>query len=653
MKKTTFNSNFVGIYEKFLKLIRLFLISLSFNYDKKINYKFKLLLIISLLASILIRCNLINEDLIINILLDNNSIFLVLFLFCLIYLSLIYINILIIRLIKRIYYGYKNIYQFIIFYKKGIYNIKVIMSFYYIQNIFFIALSLLIIYNILNKLYFLFNQNINLLIFSLTSIIFMFILSYNFILIIKEFKPINLKLLALNNNNINNKFVLVFCLIIFIELVYIFILPFFLFKLLNYDKLFLFINNLNLFKSNNIKFKPYYMFPHNTDKNNNLIGSDSVSDSDNKKVSIISEIDKITLNNTKSNAKIGNSGNIINFTKSEVYSNSNNLLTPKASTSNLTDISGNVINFSKSGVYSNNLLTPKSSTSKLNDINFTKSGVYSNNLLTPKSSTSNLNDINFSKYGVYSNNLLTPKSSTSNLTDISSNVSYINNLLIPKASTSNLNEDTNVPYIYSEDENNLFLGKELIREKKSIKRRRYLDLINDDLDFTDLFTTTETIKRDKEELRLLKKGKAKSVNDLPEIIVTNIDKNKKTTLLKNNNFDHIDFDSDTESENSLSSIVESKIAPQGYENETLFNNNILNNSNNNLPSIVVTNTDNNNNENENVNVNVNETLFNKNILNNSNNSLSSMIVTKLEKYKHQNKKLFKKSILFIKSKFNK
>ena len=85
---------------------------------------------------------------------------------------------LIIRLLKRIFYSYKNIYQFIIYYKNGTKDINTIISFYYIQNIFFISLSLFIVYNILNKLYYLLNQNINLTIFTLTSVIFMIILIY-------------------------------------------------------------------------------------------------------------------------------------------------------------------------------------------------------------------------------------------------------------------------------------------------------------------------------------------------------------------------------------------------------------------------------------------------------------------------------------------
>ena len=256
----------MSIFNKILNLIRLFIISLKFNFDKTFNFKFKLLFLISLLASVLIRCNFITNDLVYNIIFNTNSIFLYLFLFGLIYLSLIYVTILLIRLFKRIFYSYKNIYLFIIHINKGTKDIKVIISFYYLQNLFFIFFSLFIIYNILNKLFYLLNQNINLFLFSLTSIIFMFILVYNLFLIIRDFKTIKLNLLSLNK--INNKFLLFFLLlIIIINMCYIFIFPVFIFNLLNYDKLVSFIENFYIFKSNNIKLKPYYMFPKdNLDK---------------------------------------------------------------------------------------------------------------------------------------------------------------------------------------------------------------------------------------------------------------------------------------------------------------------------------------------------------------------------------------------------
>src|SRR6202795_5096027 len=252
MINKNFNRNCMSIFNKFLILLGFLLISLNFNFIKPFIFNFNLFFLFSLLASVLIRCNFITNDLVYNIIFNTNSIFLYLFLFGLIYLSLIYVTILLIRLFKRIFYSYKNIYLFIIHINKGTKDIKVIISFYYLQNLFFIFFSLFIIYNILNKLFYLLNQNINLFLFSLTSIIFMFILVYNLFLIIRDFKTIKLNLLSLN---------------IIINMCYIFIFPVFIFNLLNYDKLVSFIENFYIFKSNNIKLKPYYMFPKdNLDK---------------------------------------------------------------------------------------------------------------------------------------------------------------------------------------------------------------------------------------------------------------------------------------------------------------------------------------------------------------------------------------------------
>jgi|ERR1700690_4315530 len=179
MNKSILNSNFISIYETFKNLIRLFIISFKINnLNNNNNLYFTLLFIICLLASIFIRSNLITDDLLLIFYSIITVYFYIFLLIGLIYLSLIYITILIIRLLKRIFYSYKNIYQFIIYYKNGTKDINTIISFYYIQNIFFISLSLFIVYNILNKLYYLLNQNINLTIFTLTSVIFMIILIY-------------------------------------------------------------------------------------------------------------------------------------------------------------------------------------------------------------------------------------------------------------------------------------------------------------------------------------------------------------------------------------------------------------------------------------------------------------------------------------------
>ena len=317
MNKNILNNIFISIYDKFINLIRLFIISLKFNYNKTFNFKIQLLFLISLIASIFIRSNIITDDLFYNILFNNNSIFLYYLILSLIYLSLTYITILTIRLFKRIFIGYKNIYQFIIHLKNNTKNIKTIMTFYYIQNLLFIILSLFIVYNILNKLYYLLNQNINLIIFILTGIMFIGILVYNLVLIIKDFKPINL----LSNKTFNNKFILLLLFIIFIDLFYIFIFPLFIFNLLNYDKLLSFFNNLDYFKTNNIKLKAYYMFPQNSlnkGKDKELPTSINITNNN-----------TITTPNYKTNITIG-SGNVINIGNTDLDN-----ITPKPS--NLVD----------------------------------------------------------------------------------------------------------------------------------------------------------------------------------------------------------------------------------------------------------------------------------------------------------------------------
>jgi hypothetical protein len=318
MNKLFFSRNFTSVYKNILNLISIFIISLNFNYNKTFNFKIQLLFLFSLLAAILIRSNLITEELIYNILFNNNSIFLHFLIITLIYLSLIYVTILMIRLLMRIVYSYKNIYQFIIYYKEGVKDIKTIMIFYYIQNIFFISLSLFIIYNILNKLYYLLNQNISLLIFSLTSLVFMIILIYNLFLLIKDFKTIKL----FSNRTINNKLLLLLLFIIIIDLCYIFIFPLVIFNLLNYDNLISFINNLDYFKTNNMSFKAYYMFPNGKGKEKEL---PSIN---------ITNNNQITTSNNKTNITIG-SGNVINITNADLDKDNS-----KPSTSKLVDNNG-------------------------------------------------------------------------------------------------------------------------------------------------------------------------------------------------------------------------------------------------------------------------------------------------------------------------
>jgi hypothetical protein len=103
----------------------------------------------------------------------------------------------------------------------------------------------------------------------------------------------------------------------------IFIFPFFIFNRFNYDKLLLFFNNLDYFKTNNIKFKPYYMFPHNSlNKGKDRDFSNTIN--------ITSNNNQVINANDTTNVTIGNSGNIVNVSNSEIDN-----INPKASTSKL------------------------------------------------------------------------------------------------------------------------------------------------------------------------------------------------------------------------------------------------------------------------------------------------------------------------------
>ena len=294
----------------------------------------------------------------------------------------------------------------------------------------------------------------------------MFIFIYNIVLIIKEFKTISLNLLSLNK--MNNKFLLFLLLIIIIDMCYIFIFPVFIFNLLNYDKLVSFIENFYIFKSNNIKFKPYYMFPKDNsylDKGKGKakeVSTDLIITSNNKQV--ITD-NKVNVNKPRFNQ---------------------NYLTPKASTSKLDNSNQRILfNMKLFPSINFNLVTPtdSESTSKFFNRNKLKNKLlipkFNYNLVTPTASTSNLvesNEIN--------SNLLSPrfKPRLENVT--------------PKASTSKLIDSTQV-------RNNLLTHK--INKSKSLSYLKpdynpngYSQIVADYSDedrilFKDLFTTKESI----------------------------------------------------------------------------------------------------------------------------------------------------------------
>jgi len=211
-----------------------------------------------------------------------------------------------------------------------------LISIYYIQNIFFILLSLVIIYNIMYKLYDLLNHNIDLFIFISIGTIFIISLIYNLFLVIKDFKNINLSLLSLDKK-INIKFILLLFIIILLDIIYIFIFPLFIFKLLNYDKLLLSIETYFNFKD---YIKPNYMFPnsnlHYKGKSKELPAT-----------IIISNNNQVTITNSGTSITIKDN-NIINIITNELDGS-------KASTSKLLDNNDVDIKKKDKNKYSSNI----------------------------------------------------------------------------------------------------------------------------------------------------------------------------------------------------------------------------------------------------------------------------------------------------------
>lgn len=534
MRNKLFNHNFIGsIYNKFINLLTLFVISLNFNRNKSFNLKFSLLFLTSLIAAILIRSNLITHDLFYNILFNNNSIFLYYLLIGLIYLSLIYVTILIIRLLKRIFYSYKNVYQFIIYYKNGTKDIKTIMSFYYFQNILFISLSLFIIYNILNKLYYLLNENINLTIFILTSVIFMIILVYNLFLIVKDFKYVNL----LSNKTLNNKFTFILLLIILIDLCYIFIFPLFIFNLLNYDKLLLFIENLDYFKANNIKLKAYYMFPHNNFKGKAKELSNTVN--------ITSNNNQVITANATTSVTIGNSGNVINVGKSELDN-----IKPKASTSKLvdnTDVdSGKVEDKSD-----------KNTTNHITNNYFTFNN-FQTNLIIPEFKNKSLPDLNhFDKFNdEYFKDLFTTEDNFKKDNNLRK-ANYVNNFYDFKKSSNNLNNKHN--YIYAKN------------------FREFLDVPN-----SNNSSINKANSLNKSDSDILIEDNLPKIDNLPNITVTDIDDNNSKTIfnssLLNNkllkNLSNIIINNDLNNKPIINNDLNTELNNNEINNKSITNNDL-------------------------------------------------------------------------------
>jgi hypothetical protein len=170
---------------KILEFFRLNLIALRINNYYKLNLYLILFLFICIISSIIIRINVINENI-----LFNNDILFIMFNLLLI-LTFFYSLKLIFDIIYKCVQAIKIIPEFIKLYKFNVINIKSVIILYYLQNIFFILFSCWILFVIFSKLnIFIDNISIYILAFGIISSI-IFIYKYP----IKQFNF---------ENNINN-----------------------------------------------------------------------------------------------------------------------------------------------------------------------------------------------------------------------------------------------------------------------------------------------------------------------------------------------------------------------------------------------------------------------------------------------------------------
>src|SRR5215470_6519497 len=127
--------SFCGVVKSFL---RLNFIAFRINKEYKLNIYLLLFIFICVLCSIIIRTNIINDILLlyfdhyyVNIIMNILSIFAIIFCLRLIF-----------GIVKRCLQAFGIIPKFISLYKTKSDNVKTIISLYYLQNIFFILLSL-------------------------------------------------------------------------------------------------------------------------------------------------------------------------------------------------------------------------------------------------------------------------------------------------------------------------------------------------------------------------------------------------------------------------------------------------------------------------------------------------------------------------------
>jgi hypothetical protein len=214
------------IMYKISQFFRLNFIALRINHYYKFNVYLLLILFICIISSIIIRTNIINEDMLlayfnnydIKITMNILSIF-----------AIIYCLKLIFDIFIKGIQAFKTIPEFISLYKTNVINIKSIISLYYIQNIILILLSCWIFYNIIVKLN-LFIDNIYIYILFLGIIIS---LTFIYYYPLKEF-----------TFDINNKgySIWIYLLLLF-TLFYIFIVPLIVINIINSDKIIQFKEN--------------------------------------------------------------------------------------------------------------------------------------------------------------------------------------------------------------------------------------------------------------------------------------------------------------------------------------------------------------------------------------------------------------------------
>jgi hypothetical protein len=302
----------IKIKNNLTNFFRFNLISLRLSPQYKLNIYMILLLFICILSSLIIRSNLINEYLI------NKENELMLLIYLVIFFTILYTLYLIFYIIKRCIEAYKIIPEFIIWHKLDVKNIKSIISYYYIQKIFFISLSIYILYNVFNSLN-LYINSIHIYIITigiLSSIIF-----------IKCYPLNKFKIYSVKEHS------LIFYLLLFIFFIlYIYIIPKLIYDLINNEKF------INLYLNKCLEHLNNYMFPFNNNNKNLLTNTPSSSRNtenilnqtldNSEEENILENIQINQGNNSNIQTESDNSSKKINNQKN-VLSNVNKQTTPR------------------------------------------------------------------------------------------------------------------------------------------------------------------------------------------------------------------------------------------------------------------------------------------------------------------------------------